>query len=53
MSAETRQKKAWEKRQAAARGEKTSISAIGWMRIVWRSLGLLALLIVFVPMHYL
>ncbi len=53
MSAETRQTKAWEKRQAAARGETTSISAIGWMRIVWRSLGLLALLIVFVPLHYL
>jgi len=45
--------KAWERRVAAARGEDTPISAIGWMRIVWRTLGLAALLIIFVPLHFL
>lgn len=43
---------AWEHRVAAARGETTPISAIGWMRIVWRSLGLIVLLLIFVPLHY-
>ncbi|MEM6585038.1 MAG: lysophospholipid acyltransferase family protein [Pseudomonadota bacterium] len=43
----------WEKRVAAARGEDTPISAVGWMRIGWRTFGLLALLIVFVPLHFL
>jgi len=45
--------KAWEKRLAAARGESTPISLIGWSRIVLRTLGLLALILVFVPLHYL
>jgi len=45
--------KAWEKRVAAARGEETAISALGWVRIVSRALGLLALLCVFVPLHFL
>ena len=45
--------KAWERRVAAARGEDTPISAIGWMRIAWRTLGLATLLIIFVPLHYL
>ena len=44
--------KAWNARVAAARGEKTDISAIGWCRILARALGLIAMLLVFVPMHY-
>jgi 1-acyl-sn-glycerol-3-phosphate acyltransferase len=43
----------WELRQAAARGEQTPISLAGWLRIIARSLGLIALLLVFVPLHYL
>ncbi|MFM7377000.1 MAG: lysophospholipid acyltransferase family protein [Erythrobacter sp.] len=43
----------WELRQAAARGEVTPISAGGWLRIGGRSLALIALLLVFVPLHYL
>jgi 1-acyl-sn-glycerol-3-phosphate acyltransferase len=44
--------KAWQLRVAAARGQSTPISIRGWLRIVRRSLMLLALLIVFVPLHY-
>lgn len=44
--------KAWDARIAAARGETTQISAIGWLRIFWRSLGLVGLLLVFVPLHF-
>ncbi|MEM7689961.1 MAG: 1-acyl-sn-glycerol-3-phosphate acyltransferase, partial [Pseudomonadota bacterium] len=44
--------KAWDMRVAAARGEDTPISVIGWMRILVRSLALIALLIVFVPLHF-
>ncbi|NCP12986.1 MAG: 1-acyl-sn-glycerol-3-phosphate acyltransferase [Sphingomonadales bacterium] len=43
----------WELRQAAARGETTPLSAIGWVRLVCRALALLALIVVFVPLHYL
>ena len=43
----------WELRQAAARGEITPISPGGWLRITARSLALIALLLVFVPLHYL
>lgn len=43
----------WELRQAAARGEVTPVSAGGWLRIALRSAGLIALLLVFVPLHYL
>ena len=43
----------WETRLAAARGEITPTPMIGWMRIIWRSLGLIALLMIFVPLHYL
>lgn len=43
----------WELRQAAARGEVTPISLFGWVRIGLRSLGLIGLLLVFVPLHYL
>ncbi|MEL6237197.1 MAG: lysophospholipid acyltransferase family protein [Pseudomonadota bacterium] len=45
--------KAWSKRVAAARGETTRMTLIGWVRIVARSLGLIGLLILFVPMHFL
>ncbi|MEL6529329.1 MAG: lysophospholipid acyltransferase family protein [Pseudomonadota bacterium] len=50
--ASTGDSKAWEHRVAAARGEITPISGLGWMRIVLRGLGLLALLLIFVPLHY-
>ena len=43
----------WELRQAAARGEVTPVSLGGWLRIALRSAGLIALLLVFVPLHYL
>ena len=45
--------KAWALRVAAARGESTPITLMGWARIVLRSLALLALILVFVPLHYL
>lgn len=44
---------AWTQRVAAARGESSSISLIGWMRIVLRTIGLIGLLLVFVPLHFL
>lgn len=44
---------AWEERVAAARGEMTKISPLGWMRIAWRVLGLIGLLMVFLPLHFL
>lgn len=44
---------AWQMRIAAARGENTPVSAIGWMRIFWRTLGLVCLILIFVPLHYL
>jgi len=43
----------WELREAAARGEITPISLAGWLRIALRSAGLIGLLLVFVPLHYL
>lgn len=43
----------WELRQAAARGEITPISLAGWLRIALRAAGLIALLLVLVPLHYL
>lgn len=42
----------WGLRQAAARGEVTPVSPAGWLRIVSRTLALAALLILFVPLHY-
>lgn len=42
----------WQLRLAAARGEKTPISVMGWTRIVARSLGLIVLLSIFVPLHF-
>ena len=46
-------RKVWELRVAAARGENTPISPMGWLRIVMRALALVLLLLVFVPLHYL
>lgn len=43
----------WELRQAAARGETTPVSLVGWLRIVARALALIALIVIFVPLHYL
>jgi 1-acyl-sn-glycerol-3-phosphate acyltransferase len=42
-----------ELREAAARGEITPVSWAGWMRIGLRAAGLIGLLLVFVPLHYL
>jgi len=42
----------WEIRVAAARGEATPISPMGWVRIALRALALLVLIAVFVPLHY-
>jgi 1-acyl-sn-glycerol-3-phosphate acyltransferase len=42
-----------ELRAAAARGESTPVSAIGWIRLIARALALIALIIIFVPLHYL
>lgn len=44
--------KAWQLRIGAARGETTPISIRGWFRIARRSLGLLTLMILFIPLHY-
>lgn len=43
----------WELRQAAARGEVTPVSWAGWLRLGLRAAGLIGLLLVFVPLHYL
>ncbi|MXO90696.1 lysophospholipid acyltransferase family protein [Pontixanthobacter aquaemixtae] len=42
-----------ERRKAAEEGEATPLSFTGWTRFSLRVLGLIALLIVFVPLHYL
>lgn len=42
-----------ELRAAAARGESTPLSAMGWVRLGLRALALIALILVFVPLHYL
>ncbi|MBX7500234.1 1-acyl-sn-glycerol-3-phosphate acyltransferase [Qipengyuania sp. YG27] len=51
--AERRLAKYTARRLAAARGEKVPLSAIGWVRFILRTFGILALLLVFVPLHYL
>jgi len=43
----------WDIREAAARGEDTPVSLGGWVRIALRAAGLIGLLLVFVPLHYL
>jgi 1-acyl-sn-glycerol-3-phosphate acyltransferase len=40
-------------REAAARGETTPLTAVGWTRLGLRALALAVLLLVFVPLHYL
>lgn len=45
--------KIWDLRVRAAKGEATPLSVGGWFRIAIRALALLALMIVFVPLHYL
>ena len=42
-----------ELRAAAARGETTPVSLAGWVRLLLRAGGLIGLLLVFVPLHYL
>ena len=41
------------RRAAAERGDPSALTAIEWTRFILRVLGLIALLIVFVPLHYL
>lgn len=40
-------------RAAAARGESTPVSPVGWLRLALRAAGLIGLLLVFVPLHFL
>jgi 1-acyl-sn-glycerol-3-phosphate acyltransferase len=40
-------------RAAAARGESTPVSPMGWVRLALRTLALIGLIAVFVPLHYL
>jgi 1-acyl-sn-glycerol-3-phosphate acyltransferase len=42
-----------ELRAQAARGERTPVSAMGWVRLSARALALVGLIAVFVPLHYL
>lgn len=42
-----------ELREAAARGEPTPLTVGGWLRLSLRAAGLIALLLLFVPLHYL
>ena len=44
--------RAWELRVAAARGESTPLSPMGRLRIALRAMGLVMLIVVFVPLHY-
>ena len=48
-----RDEREWELRQAAARGESTPIPVAGWLRLGLRAMGLIGLLLLFVPAHYL
>ncbi len=48
----TPQNAAWQLRVAAARGEATPLSAIGWLRLLARAIGLAILILIFVPLHY-
>lgn len=50
--AERRLERYTAKRLAAARGEKVPLTVIGWVRFILRTLGIVALLIFFVPLHY-
>ena len=50
--ARRRAEKYGRKRMAAMRGETVPLTVPGWIRFILRALGILALLIVFVPLHY-
>ena len=50
---EARRRRYSEKRLAAMRGEPPKLSAAGWLRFVARTLGIIVLLLIFVPLHYL
>ena len=50
--AERRLARYTEKRLAAARGEKVPLTIAEWVRFVLRTLGILVLLLIFVPLHY-
>lgn len=43
---------AWDLRVGAARGENTPISIPGWLRITCRTVALITLIVIFVPLHY-
>ena len=51
--ARRRAEKYGRKRMAAMRGEKVPLTIIGWARFILRTLCIVALLLVFVPLHYL
>ena len=51
--ARRRAEKYGRKRMAAMRGETVPLTVAGWIRFILRAIGILALLIVFVPLHYL
>ncbi|MDG5747092.1 lysophospholipid acyltransferase family protein [Qipengyuania sp. XHP0207] len=51
--AERRLARYTERRLAAARGENVPLSPMGWVRFVMRAIGILVLLLIFVPLHYL
>lgn len=50
--ARRRAEKYGRKRMVAMRGESVPLTAAGWARFIVRALGILALLLVFVPLHY-
>lgn len=51
--ARRRAEKYGRKRMAAMRGETVPLTVAGWIRFILRAIGILVLLIVFVPLHYL
>ena len=51
--ARRRAEKYGRKRMAAMRGETVPLTVPSWIRFTIRAIGILALLIVFVPLHYL
>ncbi|MBX7457776.1 1-acyl-sn-glycerol-3-phosphate acyltransferase [Qipengyuania sp. 1NDH17] len=50
--AERRLAKYTARRLAAARGENVPLTIAGWVRFVLRTIGILVLLLIFVPLHY-
>ena len=49
---ERRQRRYSEKRLAAMRGEPVRLNLAGWMRFIARLIGIVILLLIFVPLHY-